>query len=304
MRLGVIGCGNSSLNLHLPALLDEPEIELVAAADPTPSRLAMYQERSGLKPEACFSDAQHLLQREDIDAVLVATPPLYRPAIAIEAFKRGKHVVSEKPIAATPAEGWAMARAARAAGRHLAMVHNYYFMPDFVAVKRVLDDGAIGQPYVVTLNFLGVEDRPGAAEYVPVWRHNAHVSGGGVLMDMIHAVYLAGWLMGSQPMRAVSAATDQRLQRNENTEDVALCRFHFETGFSLINMAWGGGPGGIEIMGSEGRLLLFYGDFGTAPFKPAEQLHVYRGYERIPIKLDVGPRPGMRPVWRNFVESV
>src|SRR5207302_7788829 len=69
-------------------------------------------------------------------------------------------------------------------------------------------------------------------------------------------------------------------------------------------MAWGGGPGGVEIMGSEGRLLLFYGDFGTAPFKPAEQLHIYRGYERIPIKLEVGPRPGMRPFWRNFVESV
>src|SRR5258708_21259706 len=130
MRLGVIGCGNISLNHHLPAVQAEPGVEIVA------------------------------------------TPPRYRPAIVLLALAAGKHVLSEKPIALTPAEGWAMVGAARAAGLRLAMVHNYYVMPDFVAVKRVLDSGVIGEPYLVTLNFLGVEDRPGAAEYQPVWRHD------------------------------------------------------------------------------------------------------------------------------------
>jgi predicted dehydrogenase len=301
----VIGCGNVSLNIHLPAYLAEPGIEVVAAADPTPARLEMYRERAGLDASACYPDAADVLGRPDVEAVLVATPPRFRPPIVLDALAAGKHVLSEKPIAVTPADGWAMAAAARSAGLRLAMVHNYYFMPELIAVKRVLDSGEIGEPYIVTLNFLGVEDRPGAAEYQPVWRHDASIGGGGVLMDMLHAVYVVAWLMGDQPIRSVNAVTDRRLGRPDSSiEDVALCRFGFDSGFGLVNMAWGLGPGGIEIMGSEGRLLLFNRAFGTAPFEPPEQLHVYRGGERVPIDLRLEPSLGMQAIIRDFVHSV
>jgi predicted dehydrogenase len=278
MRIGVIGCGNVSLNIHLPAWLEQPGLQIVGAADPTPARLEMFRERAGIDTANCFTDPRELLQRSDIDGVLVATPPAYRPAIVTHALHTGKHVLSEKPIALTPAEGWAMVDAARAAGRRLAMVHNYYFMPDLIAVKRVLDQGTIGEPYLVTLNFLSVEDRPGASHYRPTWRHDAQVSGGGVLMDMLHVVYVLAWLMGNQPFRSVSAAIDRRLDPSSSVEDVALCRFAFDRGFGQLNVAWGDGPGGIEIMGTEGRLLLFYRAFGSGPFVPPDQLHVYRGY--------------------------
>lgn len=309
MRVGIIGCGNVSVNLHLPACLAEPGVEIVAAADPTPPRLDLFCQRAGLAgldPAACSTDPADVLARPDVQAVLVATPPRYRPPLVLAALQAGKHVLSEKPIALTPAEGWAMASAARSAGLRLAMVHNYYFMPDVMEVKRVLDSGAIGRPYLVTLNFLSVEDRPGAAEYQPVWRHDAVLGGGGVLMDMLHAVYVVAWLMDGQPIRAVSAAIDRRLDRQSQVEDVALCRFEFDKGFGLVNMAWGEGPGGIEIMGSEGRLVLFYRAFGTGPFQPPEQLHVYRGSERLSFDL---PRArsspiGMRSIWRDFVDSV
>ena len=306
MRVGIIGCGNVSLNVHLPACLAEPSVEVVGAADPTPARLGLFRQRAGLDASACTADAADLLARSDVDAVLVATPPRFRPPLMLAALQAGKHVLSEKPIALTPAEGWAVASAARSVGRLLAMVHNYYFMPDVMEVKRILDSGAIGQPYLVTLNFLSVEDRPGAAEYLPVWRHDAVVGGGGVLMDMLHAVYIVAWLMESQPIRAVSAAVDRRLDHRSEVEDVALCRFEFDRGFGLVHMAWGDGPGGIEIMGSEGRLVLFYRGFGTGPFQPPEQLHVYRGSERLSIDL---PRErtapiGMRAIWRDFVDSI
>jgi predicted dehydrogenase len=303
MRLGVVGCGNISSKFHLPACLANPAIQVVAAADPTPARLAAFQAASGLDAGACFADADELLHRPDVEAVLVATPPLYRPPIVVRALAAGKHVLSEKPIALAPVDGWAMVDAARAAGRCLAMVHNYYFMPEYIAIHDILASGAIGQPYLVTLNFLGVEDRPGASEYQPVWRHDPRISGGGVLMDMLHAMYLLPWLMG-QPARSVSAATDRRLAAHGPVEDVALCRFAFDAGFGLINMAWGDGPGGVEIMGSAGRLVLFYAGFGTGPFvKPAE-LHVYRGAERLPFELRLPPSPGVGGVWTNFVRSL
>ncbi len=304
MRVGFIGCGNVSLNLHLPACQAEPDIEVVAAADATPARLELFRERAELDPTACSTDAADVLARPDVDAVLVATPPRFRPPIVLAALAARKHVLSEKPIALVPAEAWEMAQAARQSGKQLAMVHNYYFMPELVTVKRVLDSGAIGEPYLVTLNYLGVEDRPGAAEYRPIWRHDAHVGGGGVLMDMVHAVYTVAWLAGGQAIRSVSAAVDRR--RGDAVEDVALCRFQFDSGFGQINMAWGQGPGGVEIMGSEGRLLLFYRSFGTGPFAAPDQLHVFRGSERIPADFDpsVHLHYGMQPIWHDFLESI
>jgi predicted dehydrogenase len=303
MRLGVVGCGNISLNFHLPACLADPSIRVVAAADPTPARLSRFQAAAGLDDSACFVAADELLQQADVDAVLVATPPLYRPPIVIRALAAGKHVLSEKPIALAPVDGWAMVDAAHAAGRQLAMVHNYYFMPELITIHDILASGIIGEPYLVTLNFLGVEDRPGASEYQPVWRHDPRVSGGGVLMDMLHAMYILPWLMG-QPVRSVSAATDRRLAAHGAVEDVALCRFEFDAGFGLINMAWGDGPGGVEIMGSAGRLLLFYAGFGTGPFARPAELHVYRGAERLPLELTLPPSVGVGGVWTNFVRSL
>jgi predicted dehydrogenase len=303
MRLGIVGCGNISLKYHLPACLANEAIQVVAAADPTPARLAAFQVAAGLEPSACFADADDLLASADVEAVLVATPPLYRPPIVIRALAIGKHVLSEKPIALAPVDGWAMVDAAQAAGRRLAMVHNYYFMPEYIAIHDLLASGVIGRPYLVTLNFLGVEDRPGAAEYQPVWRHDPRVSGGGVLMDMLHAMYILPWLMG-QPVRSVSAATARRLPAHAAVEDVALCRFEFDSGFGLINMAWGDGPGGVEIMGSAGRLLVFYEGFGTGPFVKPAQLHVYRGAERQPLELVLPPSLGVGGVWTNFVRGV
>jgi predicted dehydrogenase len=308
LRLGVIGCGNVSLNFHLPACLAEPGVEVVAVADPTPARLELFRQRAGLTAAACFADPAEVIARPEVDAVIVATPPRVRPSVVQAALVAGKHVLSEKPIALTPAEGWAMAGAARSAGVHLAMVHNYYFMPEFAAVKRILDSGVIGQPYLVTLNFLGVEDRPGAAEYDPSWRHHPQASGGGVLMDMLHAVYVVPWLLGGQSIRSVSAAVDRRMGRPDPVEDVALCRFQCEAGFGLVNMAWGMGPGGIEVMGSQGRLLLFYRGFGTGPFAPPDALHVFRGSERVAVDEDLQPDPqaplGFRAILRDFVHSI
>ena len=301
----MIGCGGMGLKGHLPAWQAEGH-DIVAAVDPTPARLDLFRDAAGLAEDACSTEPSSVFERSDIEAVVVATPPAFRPAIVVEALHAGKHVLAEKPIATVPADAWAMVGAARAADRRLAMVHNYLLRPDFVAVKQVLESGVIGQPYVVTMNFLGVRDGTSVAEYQPLWRHDAQVSGGGVLMDMVHAVYLVQWLM-DQPIRAVNAALARRL--GGNVEDLALCRFEFESGFGLVNMAWGHGPGGIEIMGTEGRLMLFYRDFGTCPFSPAEQLHVYHGNERVAVDDSFlrpegeAPSP-LRSIVRNFVRAV
>src|SRR5438876_10060780 len=122
MRIAMIGCGGMGLRGHLPAWQAEG-FEVVAAADPVPARLALFRDAASLAEDACSTDTEVVLARPDVDAVVVASPPVFRPAIVLAALKAGKHVLAEKPIATAPADGWAMVGAARAAGRRLALVH-------------------------------------------------------------------------------------------------------------------------------------------------------------------------------------
>ena len=273
MRIGLIGCGNVGVNAHIPAVQANEGMTIVAAADPTPERLSAAAAAAGLGPESLHADWRELIARADVEAVIVATPQRFRPEIVIEAATAGKHVLAEKPLALTPAAARAMIDAARAGGVTLATVHNYHFMPVYRDIKDVLDSGEIGQPEIAVMNYLGVEDRPGAAAYSPRWRHRAADSGGGVLMDMLHVVYLANWFMGGPP-RAVSAWVDRRLEGEGDVEDIALVRYIYANGQALVNMAWGVGPGGIEIGGSRGRVVMTNANFGTHPFVAAARLDV------------------------------
>ena len=273
MRVGLIGCGNVGVNAHIPAVQANEGMRIVAAADPTPERLRAAAAAASLEPDDLHADWRELLAREDVEAVIVATPQRFRPQIVIAAATAGKHVLAEKPLALTPADAQAMIDAAREHGVSLATVHNYHFMPVYRDIKDVLDSGEIGQTEVAVLNYLGVEDRPGAAAYSPRWRHHAADSGGGVLMDMLHVVYLANWFMDGPPL-AVSAWVDKRLEGEGDVEDIALVRYVYANGQALVNMAWGVGPGGVEIGGTRGRVVMTNRDFGTHPFVPAARLDV------------------------------
>jgi predicted dehydrogenase len=273
MRIGLIGCGNIGVRAHIPAVQANEGMTIAAAADPTPANLRAAAEAAGLAAEDLYPDWQDLIARADLDAVIVATPQRIRPEIAIAAVESGKHVLAEKPLALTPAAAQAMIDAARANEVVLATVHNYHCMPVYQDIKAVIDSGEIGRPETVILNYLGVEDRPGSAAYVPRWRHDAAQSGGGVLTDMLHIVYLANWFMGGPP-DAVTAWVDRRRDGEGDVEDIALVRYDYAGGQALVNMAWGVGPGGIEIGGERGRLIVQNEGFGTHPFVPAERIFV------------------------------
>lgn len=303
MRIGLIGCGNIGVNAHIPGVKANDGMEIVAAADPTPERLAAAGEAADLSADNLYADWQDLLARDDIDAVIVATPQRFRPEIVIAAARAGKHILAEKPLALTPADAHAMIDAARENSVTLGTVHNYHFMPVYAEIKDVLDSGAIGAPEVAVMNYLGVEDRPGTAAYVPRWRHNAADSGGGVLTDMLHIVYLAHWIMGGPPT-SVSSFIDRRLDADGDVEDIALVRYTYPTGHAFVNMAWGKGPGGLDIGGTKGRIVMETVDDGTHPFVPATRLRVVgeqgvRSWEPEPPAAY-----GMTAILKDFHEAV
>lgn len=270
IRVGIIGCGNISVGYHLPAYAALPGVfEVVAVADPTPERRELAREAAGLDDADAYADAAELLARDDIDLVDVCTPQFLHRDVVVDAARSGKHVVCEKPIAASPADAAAMIAAAEEAGVVLAVVHNYLFFPEIVRAKSLVDEGAIGAVRSVQLDMLGVVDSPGAAGYMPQWRKDPHTSGGGVLMDMLHGVYLVQHLL-EQPIERVSAWIDGG--DTGAVESAAVCRIESADRVGLVNVAWGMGPGGVRIDGEQGRIVLDYREDGTMPWFPFETM--------------------------------
>ena len=100
IRLGVIGAGRIAQTAHLPALVKVPNIQLVAISDPSPILSDGVSARYGIQG---FADTEALLA-SDIDAVLIATPDRFHHALGSLALQAGKHVLMEKPLAATREE--------------------------------------------------------------------------------------------------------------------------------------------------------------------------------------------------------
>jgi predicted dehydrogenase len=300
LRVALVGCGNIAVNSHLPAFLADPaRYQVVAVADPTASRMEIAREAAGLGPERAFADPLQAITAPDVDVVDVCTPQHLRRDLLVAAAQAGKHLISEKPLASIPADAEKAVKAAEAAGVVLGVVHNYLFLPEFVAAQRIVDSGEIGTVRAVTVNYLGVLDLPGAGGYRPQWRHDPATAGGGVLMDMLHAVYLAEHLLGAQFVR-VSGYIDADLPGtgSDGVETLALGRFEADpAGVAMVNMAWGHGPGGVQVTGTQGRLVIRYADDSTPPWAPLAGLSVTTAegtrHENVPIGV---PLPQKMPV--------
>lgn len=312
LSIGIVGCGNIGAGAHLPAWIANADVaEVVGLADPTEASLQAAGASAGLDGDRLHLDPLELIARPDVDAIDVATPQHLHRELIEAAAAAGKQILCEKPLATVPAEAAAAVDAAEAAGVTFGMVHNYLYLPEVVATQRVIDSGEIGEVRTVTINFLGIVDVPGSAGYAPRWRHDAARAGGGVLMDILHGVYLAESLLGSKLQR-VSAYADN-LDPESNVEDLALCRFETERNAGLVNIAWGYGPGGIEVMGTQGRIAAQYANGGTAPWSDFERVTVTTA-EGTRVEHDAAVDGGadgyaalgdaFRHVFRDFADAV
>jgi predicted dehydrogenase len=254
-------------------------VKVVAVADPSEERRKLVLQVLDIDPTNAYALADELLARDDVDVVDLATPPHVRTPLALAAIAAGHAVLCEKPLATRPADALAIARASAAAGVPVAVIHNYLRLPEVVAARAAIDEGAIGEPEVAILNYLGVEDRPGSRSWNPGWRHDAAVAGGGVLMDMLHVVYVAEALLG-RPFRRVSADVLARTP-DAPVEDIALCRYETDTAIALVNAGWGVGPGGIAVSGPDGRIEIGYAGGGTGPFAPLATVRLTRADGRV-----------------------
>lgn len=277
----------------------QADATVVAVADPSPVALDAAREITSLDESNSYLDPMELIRRDDIDVVDVCTPPAHRADLIVAAASTGKHIFAEKPLSSTPAKAAEAVEAAAAAGVVFGMGHNYLVLDEIRAVREVIDSGEVGQVRTATINYLGVEYVPGLAGD---WRRDPAQSGGGVLMDIVHAVYVLESFLG-EPIERVSAFVDNAIP-GSHVEDLALCRFETATKAGLVNIGWGFGDGHIDVAGTKGRISVWYQDGGTAPWSPLEKVTVTTEAGTRTVIGPEGPRPAtydeFPPIYKTF----
>lgn len=172
-----------------PAL--KPVLQVVCGRDE--ESLRAFADRWGWKEIA--TDWRSVLQRDDIDAVDIATPTHLHAEMAIAAAEAGKHVFCEKPFARSVSEGQAMLAAAEKAGIVHYLNHNYRRCPAVLMAKRLIDDGEIGEIY----HWRGAYQQSWLVnpQHPLDWKLRKATAQAGPLWDLgSHAVDLARFLVG------------------------------------------------------------------------------------------------------------
>lgn len=288
LGVGVIGAGGISRFAHLPNLVRNPRVDLVAVAD-----IEMGTARQAADDfciPGCYDDYEELLADPAVEAVTVATWPTAHAAPVIAAARAGKHILCEKPIAPTLAEADAMVAAADEAGVKFTMGYQHRFGTALPLVRRLMDEGVVGRPMGMTQVGIGP-----SSHRVP-WFLQKEFSGGGVLIDWgIYTAHTILWLMG--PVSSVYAQTDifrpevqvgDELLTGVDVEDTVMATLRFSSGaVGSWYAAWAVGARhhSMSIDGSAGSILQVPGSPGlrvySQSFDEPAHLHGWRHLETV-----------------------
>jgi predicted dehydrogenase len=244
IRIGVIGCGGRGTGAALNALQAATHVvypqagyhtedvaagarraadnvSIVALADVFPDRLARCREQLAavdvrVADDACFTgfDAyQQLLARDDVNYVILATPPHFRPAHLMAAVEAGKHVFMEKPVAV---DGTGV-RTVIAAGelarqKGLGIVAGTQRRHDrgYIETVKRLQDGAVGEIHTGRAYWNGgviwvVEREPGWSDMewqLRNWNYFTWLSGDHIVEQHVHNLDVINWVLGTRPLTA------------------------------------------------------------------------------------------------------
>lgn len=251
--VALVGCGAMGeivARSVYPSVTADRSAELVAVVDPNADRASAAAEASGARAYRTLADAL-AAEPDRIEAVDVRVPHHLHAAVALEAISAGRHVLVEKPLATTYADGKRIVDAASAAGVVLAVAENYPHLGAVHRAREVLANGGIGTPLAIqcTRAFLvdGVWVRDG-------WRESGGPSGGVLLDQGTHQVSLLRQLGG--PVTAVAAT---RSAYDSDSLDTLLLTLKLESGVAAQSVLTWHSPGPWDqpeatVFGTGGRL--------------------------------------------------
>ncbi|GAA1837807.1 Gfo/Idh/MocA family protein [Microlunatus capsulatus] len=257
----VIGCGDVSV-VHLDALASLPDVELVGVVEPDAGRREAAAQKYGVPG---FADPAALLAQVRPDVVHVTTPHHTHVEVALAALAEGVHVVLEKPVASTLADGERLAVAAEAGGAKIAVCFQNRYNAAVRALQERLASGELGAVRGAAATVVWHRD----ASYYEnrPWRSTWAGSGGGLLMNQaIHTVDLVQWLMGDVT-RVEGHASTRALADAIEVEDTAEIALQHASGARSVFYATlahaANAPVTLDVV-TEGATLSLRGDLTIA----------------------------------------
>lgn len=306
VRCGVIGVGGMGA-AHCNMIPQIEEAELTAVCDIVPEVVQAVSEKHGVPG---FEKAQDLLDSGLVDAVVIATPHYFHPPIAIEAFRRGLHVMSEKPISVTVSAADAMIRAAQESGRKFGVMYQMRSLGRAQAARRLIEEGRLGEIYRTSL-VMGWY-RSQAYYDSGGWRATWAGEGGGVLINQApHLLDLYTWL-GGLPTRLMGR-TRTRLHDIE-VEDEAFGILEYANGahgYLYTSTTEVPNHEMLEICGDRGKIVLHGSSLRFFEIKTPIRTHsretaeMWGGPEAVEVTLDIPAQGGSHAdIMRNFCRAI
>src|SRR3954454_7503544 len=249
IQVALAGYGLAGSTFHAPLIAATDGLRLRAVVTRDPDRRArLAADHPGVVAVDALEDAL-----DDADLVVVASPNRFHPPRAWAALDAVKHVVVDKPLAVTAADGRALDEAAESAGVMLSVFHNRRWDDDFLTLRRVVGEGRLGRVLRVESRF----DRWRPAIREGAWREGGDpADGGGLLLDLgSHLVDQAVRLLG--PVTSVYAELDLRRPGAVVEDDVFVALAH--TGGARSHL-WAGvhaadGPPRFRVLGDQGAFV-------------------------------------------------
>lgn len=247
VRAALLGYGLGGSAFHAPVLAATPGLEVAAVVTGDPDRAAAARARH---PQAAVvGSADELWARADrLDLAVIATPNRTHVPLAMAALEAGLHVVVDKPLAPTAEEARGLVREARRRGRVLTVYHNRRWDADFLTLRRLVSEGALGQVHRLESRFERWRPEP-----KPGWRQDPDpAEAGGLLFDLgPHLIDQALLLFG--PVRHVYAELDSRRPGSRVDDDAFLALTH-ESGVRShlwMNVITAGAAPRFRVLGSD-----------------------------------------------------
>jgi predicted dehydrogenase len=313
VRVGMIGAGLIGMR-HLIDFAAQPDVDVVAISDVSPGRLAAARALVDGRPDG-VADFRRLLDRPDIDAIVVSTPDHWHALMTIMASAAGKDVYVEKPLTHTVREGDWMIAAATAHRRVVQVGTQQRSGQHYQRAAGLIRDRHLGDVRHVriratrniTPGFMEPVDDPhltpdawdmwlGPAPFVPFDPRRAlyhfrwfwDYSGGQTTNLLAHDLDIVQWMTGAMPTRVSAFALERSLEGFGETPDAFEAMYEFP-GFLLTWSSSEVSTGrwrGLEISGTKGTLTINRAGFEIVPDKavPAD--------DQIPkVSFSRGPAP-------------
>ena len=234
-------------------------------------------------------DWKSVVERKDIDIVIVCTPPNLHAPISIAAMRAGKHVLCEKPLAKTVVEAQEMVRVARETKKILKCGFNHRHHPAVEEAKKLCDQGMLGKILFVRCRY-GICARP---EYEQEWRADPKQAAGGQLMEQgVHAIDLIRWFLGD--LKEATGMLSNHYLKKMPLEDDGMALFRSKNGATALvhtSLAQWKNLFSFEVFGEKGYALVegLGGSYGeeklirgkhdaNAPFR--DEITYFRGADK------------------------